>query len=277
MPTIADGPPSFTRRPIGADRARGVAIGGGEVQRADQFVPVAAVADHFLTGHWIGGGVGPNFGTIVCLAVSVQVVTHGVQLLQICDFDQPVAVAVISGGGSWRDGFGGRRGQKHCGQGWLALLWGQEPCRHALLKLQDLRRPLRPIERKALPGMSGNREVGVRECLGEGLESAHGHQRGQVIVREGREIARRRDVYALLGEPLADASRGGRVGRLHFQHHAPFPDEHCVPDCMLLRDSARVCGHDVPQGAVHRWVGVGFALGRLRRFSHVQQVRPLDD
>ena len=82
---------------------------------------------------------------------------------------------------------------------------------------------------------------------------------------------------APLGEPSTNAVHCDCVGSPHLQHHAPFPDEHCVPDCIRLRDPACVRDHDVVQGAVHRRVGISFAFRRFRRLGYKQQVRTLDD
>ena len=96
-PVIAEpyGQPPVASGPLGVDRAGHVAADIIEVQRPGQFVADAIITDCSRPSD--GKGVGVNFSpdTAVRLPVTVEVVADGVQLLQVGDLNEAVAVGII--------------------------------------------------------------------------------------------------------------------------------------------------------------------------------------
>ena len=89
-----NGAPAVAGGPLGVDCAGGVAVGFIEVQRAGQLVAVAVrVADLSCLSVGKRGGVGFSVG--VWIPVAIEVVADGVQLLQVGDLDEAVAVGVV--------------------------------------------------------------------------------------------------------------------------------------------------------------------------------------
>ena len=89
LPPAAGGPSSV-------HRAGGVAAWVFEVQRAGQLIAFAgALADRFCPGGWERDAVLACVAIVVRTPVAVKIVADSVQLLQVGDLDEAVAVGVV--------------------------------------------------------------------------------------------------------------------------------------------------------------------------------------
>ena len=91
-----DGIPPVAGSPSGVDRAGGVAVRVIEVQRGVQLIAVAAaLADRFCPGGWERVSVLGCVAIVVRTPVAVKIVADSVQLLQVGDLDETVAIGVV--------------------------------------------------------------------------------------------------------------------------------------------------------------------------------------
>ena len=93
---LADGQPAAAGDPSGVDCAGSVTVSPVEVQRPYQFVAAAALfADRFRLGHGKRCYVDRLVGFVVPAPVAVKVVADGVQLLQVGDLYEAVAIGIV--------------------------------------------------------------------------------------------------------------------------------------------------------------------------------------